>query len=81
MNIEEKSFDKAIKTAGKHLVHMHVCENDRGAPGTGLIDWNIVAQALKDVKIRASRRLNRSRRNAKPSRRRQQMAASGEVAG
>src|SRR6185295_16641564 len=26
VNIEDKSFYKAIKPAGKHLVHMHVCE-------------------------------------------------------
>jgi D-psicose/D-tagatose/L-ribulose 3-epimerase len=50
VNIEEKSFPKAIHTAGKHLVHMHVCENDRGTPGTGLIDWKSVAVALKEVK-------------------------------
>ena len=35
VNIEEKSFDKAIKYGGQALVHVHVCENDRGAPGTG----------------------------------------------
>ncbi len=49
INIEEKSFYKAITTAGKHLVHLHVCENDRGAPGTGLINWKDVAKALKEI--------------------------------
>ncbi len=49
VNIEEKSFGDAIRRAGKNLVHMHVCENDRGAPGTGLIDWNEVGSALKEV--------------------------------
>ena len=49
VNIEEKSFSGAIATAGNKLVHMHVCENDRGAPGTGLIDWKEVAAALKAV--------------------------------
>ena len=49
VNIEEKSFHQAITTAGKHLVHLHVCENDRGTPGTGLIDWKQVAKALKEV--------------------------------
>ncbi|MEI6236098.1 MAG: sugar phosphate isomerase/epimerase family protein [Planctomycetota bacterium] len=49
VNIEEKSFHEAITTAGKHLVHLHVCENDRGTPGTGLIDWKQVAKALKEV--------------------------------
>jgi len=49
LNIEDKSFGKAIRTAGKRLVHMHVCENDRGAPGTGLINWKEVGAALKEV--------------------------------
>jgi len=49
VNIEEKSFHKAITTAGKHLVHLHVCENDRGTPGTGLINWKEAAKALKEI--------------------------------
>jgi len=49
MNIEEKSIEGAIKLAGKKLVHMHVCENDRGAPGTGLVDWEGLAKGLKAV--------------------------------
>jgi D-psicose/D-tagatose/L-ribulose 3-epimerase len=49
VNIEDKSFYKAITTAGKRLVHLHVCENDRGAPGTGLINWKEVAKALKEI--------------------------------
>ena len=52
LNIEDKSFSGAIKTAGHKLVHMHVCENDRGAPGTGLINWKEVASALKAVKYK-----------------------------
>lgn len=49
VNIEEKNFGAAIRLAGAKLVHMHVCENDRGAPGTGLINWKEVASALKEV--------------------------------
>ncbi len=49
MNIEEKSIEGAIKLAGKKLVHMHVCENDRGAPGSGLVDWEGLAKGLKAV--------------------------------
>ena len=37
MNIEEKSFYEATKLAGDKLVHYHLCENDRGIPGTGLV--------------------------------------------
>ncbi|MEM3896998.1 MAG: sugar phosphate isomerase/epimerase family protein [Nitrososphaerota archaeon] len=48
-NIEEKSFSQAIKSAGKLLLHVHACENDRGTPGTGHIPWGEVAQALKEI--------------------------------
>lgn len=49
MNIEEKSLGNTIRAVGSHLRHMHTCENDRGAPGTGNIPWDEVAQALKDI--------------------------------
>ena len=49
MNIEEKSLGAAIRAAGPRLIHLHACENDRGAPGTGNIDWDDVAQGLKDI--------------------------------
>jgi len=47
LNIEEKSFKDAISTAGKKLIHFHACENDRGTPGTGHINWNEVSEALR----------------------------------
>ena len=50
MNIEEKNSGDAIRRAGKRLYHFHACENDRGAPGSGVnIDWPNVAAALKEV--------------------------------
>ena len=49
MNIEEKSLGDAIRATGSRLKHVHTCENDRGAPGSGNVDWNDVAQALKDI--------------------------------
>lgn len=49
MNIEEKSLGAAIRAAGPRLIHLHACENDRGAPGSGNIDWDDVAQGLKDI--------------------------------
>jgi D-psicose/D-tagatose/L-ribulose 3-epimerase len=48
-NIEEKSLSKAIQTAGEYLRHFHSCENDRGIPGSGHIDWPDVFQALRRV--------------------------------
>lgn len=50
MNIEEKCSYSAIKLAGKKLFHFHACENDRGAPGSGQVDWESVAQALAEIK-------------------------------
>jgi D-psicose/D-tagatose/L-ribulose 3-epimerase len=49
MNIEEKSLGDAIRAAGPRLVHLHSCENDRGAPGSGNVDWPGVAQALQAI--------------------------------
>lgn len=49
MNIEEKSLGDAIRAAGPRLIHLHACENDRGAPGSGNVTWDQVAQALKDI--------------------------------
>ncbi|MCL5985618.1 MAG: sugar phosphate isomerase/epimerase [Actinobacteria bacterium] len=50
MNIEEKSHKSAIETAGDKLFHLHVPENDRGATGTGNVDWEGVHDALINIK-------------------------------
>jgi D-psicose/D-tagatose/L-ribulose 3-epimerase len=49
MNIEEQSIGNAIRAAGPRLRHLHACENDRGAPGSGHVPWAEVAQALRDI--------------------------------
>jgi D-psicose/D-tagatose/L-ribulose 3-epimerase len=49
MNIEERSLGDAIRAAGKRVKHIHACENDRGAPGSGHVPWQDVAGALKDI--------------------------------
>ena len=49
MNIEESSIGDALRAAGPRLRHLHACENDRGAPGTGHVPWAEVAQALRDI--------------------------------
>lgn len=49
MNIEEKDPSAAIRNTGDFLAHMHCCENDRGAPGSGHVDWDGVFKALDDV--------------------------------
>jgi D-psicose/D-tagatose/L-ribulose 3-epimerase len=49
MNIEEQSLGDAIRATGERLQHVHTCENDRGAPGSGHVPWAEVAQALRDI--------------------------------
>lgn len=49
-NIEEKDVAAAFKIAGKHLKHVHTCENDRGTPGTGHVPWKEVFAALKELR-------------------------------
>ena len=54
MNIEEKSFYSATKLAGTNLIHYHLCENDRGIPGTGLVDWDGIFKALAEIRYRGN---------------------------
>ena len=47
---EEKSFSGAVKTCGKeYLGYIHVNENDRGIPGTGLVPFKEFFTAVKEV--------------------------------
>lgn len=48
---EETSFSEAVKTCGKdYLGYVHVCENNRGIPGTGLVPWKEFFTALRKIK-------------------------------
>jgi D-psicose/D-tagatose/L-ribulose 3-epimerase len=49
-NIEEKSIGRGIEVVGSHLVHMHTCENDRGTPGNGHVEWADVFAALAKIR-------------------------------
>ena len=49
MNIEEDTISDAIHTAGHHLGHVHIGENNRKPPGYGHIPWNELASSLKDI--------------------------------
>ena len=49
MNIEEDSFGAAVRTAGKHLGHVHIGECNRRVPGKGRIPWRELAEALADI--------------------------------
>ena len=47
---EEMSFTDAVNVCGKeYLGYVHVCENNRGIPGTGLVPWREVFTALKNI--------------------------------
>ena len=48
-NIEEKNPAAALASAGKYLKHVHTCENDRGTPGSGHVDWPGVFAALRKL--------------------------------
>ena len=49
MNIEEREVGGAFRAAKGHVAHIHLCENDRGAPGSGHIDWRGVRDAVHEV--------------------------------
>lgn len=49
INIEEDFFAGAIRTAGEHLGHFHIGENNRMPPGYGHIPWTEVGAALREI--------------------------------
>jgi D-psicose/D-tagatose/L-ribulose 3-epimerase len=49
-NIEEKDPVGAIKTIKKHMIHVHISENDRGTPGKGHVPWAPTYKALRAAK-------------------------------
>lgn len=49
-NIEERDPIGAIRTIAKHMIHVHISENDRGTPGKGNIPWDETFKALRKAK-------------------------------
>jgi D-psicose/D-tagatose/L-ribulose 3-epimerase len=49
-NIEEKSPRAGVQAMAGHFAHVHISENDRGTPGTGMVRWDETFAALKEVK-------------------------------
>ncbi len=49
MNIEEKDFYTPIVKSKGYLGYMHCCENDRGIPGTGHVNWNELFKGLSEI--------------------------------
>lgn len=52
MNIEEADPDQALRDAADVLAHVHVCDSNRGEPGTGHIDFRSAAEALRSIDYR-----------------------------
>lgn len=49
-NIEEKDPVAAIRTIKRHMIHVHISENDRGTPGKGHVPWPETYKALRAAK-------------------------------
>jgi len=49
-NIEEKSPAKAIAECADSFIHVHISENDRGTPGTGMVHWEETFKALRKAR-------------------------------
>lgn len=48
-NIEEKNIADGYRRVARHLKHVHTCENDRGTPGSGHVEWTEVSEALREI--------------------------------
>ncbi len=46
---EVRDLPAAIRAAGSRLWALHACENDRGAPGGGLMPWAAICAALRET--------------------------------
>jgi len=49
LNIEEDDMVSAIKKAEKHIGYVHLGECNRNLPGRGKMNWEGIAQALKNI--------------------------------
>ena len=49
-NIEEKDLGDALRFGAPYLKHVHTCENDRGVPGSGHVNWANIFRTLAEVK-------------------------------
>lgn len=52
LNIEEKHPVERIGPSLKHINHVHLSENDRGAPGKGHVPWRDTLAAFKQLDYR-----------------------------
>ena len=46
---EIRDYTDAIRAVSPYLWGLHACESDRGIPGGGLVPWNAVFSALREI--------------------------------
>ena len=49
MNIEESNIYEAVKISSKKLLHVHIADNNRLAPGKGFFDFQSFIKYLKEI--------------------------------
>ncbi|WP_068110476.1 sugar phosphate isomerase/epimerase family protein [Tropicimonas marinistellae] len=49
MNIEETSYAQGFRDCGEFLGYVHLSEANRGAPGSGTINWTEVYETLAEI--------------------------------
>lgn len=49
MSIEEPDIAEAIRLMGARLVHVHLADSNRAAPGYGHLDFRPIVQAIADI--------------------------------
>lgn len=49
MNIEEADMGEALRNVGDKLYYLHIADSNRAAPGRGHIDFQPIAQTLRDI--------------------------------
>ncbi len=49
MNIEETDMAASLRRAGHHLGHIHLCDNNRQAPGHGHMNLRALVQTLHEI--------------------------------
>jgi D-psicose/D-tagatose/L-ribulose 3-epimerase len=49
MVTEIRDYARAIRSVRERLWGMHLCENDRGVPGSGLVPWSAVLSTLAEI--------------------------------
>ena len=49
MNIEEVSIEEAIKKHARRLIHMHLADSNRWAPGMGHLDFKSILSTLRET--------------------------------